>query len=139
MLALVLITYGVAMQRNSDANKLLSIQRANERCREISGVITKFNAGQDYTETKLEGLEKDVRIEKGSIIIKSTETATITCRYTGTAWLEETENSYKQDSEGFNLVKESSGESIAYKVKRLAIGVVFCNYAENWCSGLEAG
>ncbi len=139
MLGFVLITYTVVMQRNSETERLLEIQRDNLACREISGIITTLNASEGYSDTKLERLEKDVRVEKGSLIIQSTIAGSITCRYTGTVWLEESEDVYTQDSDGFDLLKEDAGVSVVYKVKRLDIGVAFCDNAQNWCSGLGGG
>jgi len=140
MLGFVLITYSIVMQRNGETERLLEIQRDNTACREISGVITTLNASEGYSDKRIERLEKDVRVEKGSVIIQSTATESISCRYTGTAWLEESEDVYIQDAGGFDLLKENAGVSITYKVKRQPdIGVVFCDNAQEWCSGLSGG
>lgn len=133
LLGLVLATSLVMMQRNTDTNRILGIRKDTIRCQGISGIITGLNASQGYGEAKLQGLEKTVRIEKGSIVIEGDSGRSISCRYSGTAWLEEQEGQYRQDLEGFDLVKEKMGRGVTYKVKRLDIGVLFCDYAETWC------
>jgi hypothetical protein len=136
MFGFVLITYSVVMQRNYETDRLFGIQKDNVTCREISGLITTLNSSQGYMDTKLGNLGKDVRIEKGSIIIQSDVAGSISCRYTGKAWLEDPDDVYVQDLTGFDLVKENAGIPITYKMKRLDIGVVFCDNAQNWCSGV---
>ncbi len=133
LLGLVLATSVVMMQRNVDANSILGIRRDTIECHRISGIIIGLNASQGYGEAKLQRLEKTVRIEKGSIVIEGDSGRSISCRYSGTAWLEEPEGEYQQDLEGFDVVKEKMGSGVTYKVKRLEIGVVFCDYAETWC------
>ena len=133
LLGLVLATSAVMMQRNVDANRILGIRRDTIECHRISGIITGLSASSGYGEAKLQRLEKTVRIEKGSIVIEGYSGRSISCRYSGTAWLEEQEGQYWQDLEGFDLVKEKAGSGVTYKAKRLGMGVVFCDYAETWC------
>lgn len=133
VLGLVLLTYSVVLQRNSDAARILALRKDNERCEEISGIITAFSAGENYTETSFGPMEKDVHVEKGSVIIQSSVSGSVSCLYSGTALLEVQDNVFQQDSAGFDLVRQKAGNNVVYKAKRLPTGVTFCDYSEAWC------
>jgi len=135
LLALLLVTAIFMTQKNLETSRMLAIKRDNQTCQKISQTITNFNLGKDYSQTKMQALEKNIRIEKRSIIIEQSGGGSISCRYSGQARLEygTTGQLYANDSDGFNLKKEIAGNSIIYKVKKIGFGVVFCNYAKDWC------
>jgi len=115
-------------QKNLETAQLSEIQGNTILCERISGTVTGFNANKDYSQVMLQGLQKDVRIEKGSILIGS-----IGCVYSGQAWKQanntgDVEQDYEDDFTGFNLEKGKT-----YKVKKIDIGVVFCENSEAWC------
>jgi hypothetical protein len=121
LLGLFLATAIVMTQRNADAGRLNEINNDSLQCEAISRIITNFNSNKDYSETMIRNIEKNAKIEMGSISI-----GTIYCRYMGEAWLR-TETGYIDDTAGFDLEKGKM-----YKVWiETGKGVIFCDVS--WC------
>ena len=123
LLGFMLATAMLITQKNFETVEFSNIQRNTLLCEKISGTVTGFNANKDYSQSFLQGLAKDVRIEKGSILIES-----IGCIYSGVAWKQVDEDDYEDDFTGFDLQKGKT-----YKMKKINIGVVFCDNLETWC------
>jgi len=137
LLGLLLTITLVMVQRNSDTERITSIQRDTLKCHHISSIITNFTANAAYSQGKLMGLEENVFISKGSIVIGE-----ISCRYSGNASEQINEESYKNDYDtGFTLQREreyagSDPVGVIYKIKKEGDKVVFCDQTDpdnDWC------
>lgn len=133
LLGLLLITSLFMTQKNIETNSITAGKRNSITCQKISAIITEFSSGKDYSEAKIFGIEKDIRIEKGSILIEQDGGGKTSCAYSGSALFEQSKGSYLPDADGFDLAKEKMGAMAIYKVKKVGYGVVFCDYAETWC------
>ena len=111
LLGLLLATSYLMMERNSEINRLATIQRDSQKCDNIVSKIVSISSNSGYNEAIVTGLEKNVRIEKGSAKVGD-----IYCSYKGDVWM----GAFEANDTGFNL---ESGKS--YKVKKEGEKVVF--------------
>lgn len=114
LLGLLLATVYVIVQRNNDINRIFTIQRDSLKCDSIASTITSFASNSGYSEAIISGLEKNVRIEKGSIIVGD-----ISCSYKGDVWLNEATQAAGSELSGFDLKR---GESYAVKTFKTGSG-----------------
>lgn len=144
LLGLLLTIALIMVQRNADTERIATIQRDTIKCHHLSSIITSFNSNQAYSQRSLIGLEENVLVAKGSIVIGE-----ISCRYAGNASeqkgpgnaSEQTPaESFNPDDTGFTLERErdygSGPVGVIYKVKKIGGGVIFCdqtNTANDWC------
>jgi len=124
LLGLMLGTAVISVQRNIEANKLAAIQRDTVKCQGIASTITNFNSAELYSKTSLQGLDKIVRVEKGSLVIGS-----VSCRYIGSASIQTSAvPDYDDDETGFDLLVGK-----VYSITKEDQGVVFCDKSQAWC------
>jgi len=81
LLGLLLATSYIMMQRSNDINRLATIQRDTQKCDNIASAIVSLSSNTGYSEMIVTGFEKDVRIEKGSVIVGN-----VGCSYKGDVW-----------------------------------------------------
>lgn len=112
LLGLLLATAYIMMQRNSDINRISTIQRDTQKCDSIASIITSLSSNNGYSEAIVTGIEKDVRIEKGSVKVGD-----IYCSYKGNVWFGETS---AQEDGGFLLFNDQT-----YSIKKIGETVEF--------------
>ena len=110
LLGLLFATAYIMIQKSNDINRISTIQRDTQKCDNIASKITRLSSNKGYSEAIVTGLEKDVRIEKGSVIVGD-----IYCSYKGDVWFEETSAQY-----GFVLLNDQT-----YSVKKISDKVEF--------------
>ena len=115
LLGLLLATAYVMVQRNNDINRISTLQRDSLKCDSIASTITSFASNGGYSEATVSGLEKNVRIEKGSVIVGD-----ISCSYKGDVWFKEEAEEEKSAQDGFTL--EIGKE---YWIKKIGEKVMF--------------
>lgn len=117
LLGLLLATVYVMVQRNNDISRISAIQRDTLKCDGIASIITSFASNSGYSETVISGLEKDARIEKGSIIVGETS-----CGYKGDVWLNEITPATGPPVSGFDLIGGANGKSYTVKTFKTESG-----------------
>lgn len=136
LVGLVLGTAAVMVQRNMEAERISAIQRDTSSCDAISGLINALDRRTGYTEIALDPLDKTMEIGNGAVLIRRESGSSVICRYNGTALFEDSEGSYTNDSTGFTLERDDGGNpqsTYFYKMKKIGIGVVFCDNSKTWC------
>ncbi len=126
LLGMVFATVIIMVYGNIDTNRLFTIQQNTVKCQGISEIITSFNSNKEYSEAKLQQLEKPVYVKNGKILIEG-----ISCGYIGKARKQKSDGAspdYDEDTSGFYL---QTGKT--YKAKKTSREVVFCDIAETWC------
>ena len=68
LLGMVFATVMIMVYRNIDTNRLFTIQQNTVKCQGISEIITSFNSNKEYSEAKLQQLEKPVYVKNGRIL-----------------------------------------------------------------------
>ena len=111
LLGLLLATAFIMVQKNSDINRLDTLQRDMQKCDRIAATITSFSSNDGYSEAIVTGIEKNVRIEKGSVIVGN-----ISCSYKGDVWFD----GKSAEDEALWLIKDQT-----YFIKKIGNTVVF--------------
>jgi hypothetical protein len=112
LLGMLLSTSYLMVQRNNEASGIAAMQRDMLECRSIASAITGFASNQAYSQAAISIAEKEVRIEKGSIMI-----GLASCDYRADAWLGDEKSA---QGEGFALLRGRS-----YTLKKDLDRVVF--------------
>ncbi len=110
LLGLLLATAYIMVQKSNDINRISVIQRDTQKCDNIASKITRLSSNTGYGKEIVTGLENEVRIEKGSVIVGN-----ISCSYKGYVWLGEDDA-----QNGFWLLKNKT-----YSVKKIGEKVEF--------------
>jgi hypothetical protein len=131
VLLLLLIVSLTIVQKNFFTSLVSNVNGNTQQCNAISGIIANFQSNPGYSETKITP-DYYTRIEKNNIRVGPCQNCgdciCNTCNYREKTRFQDGASSYITDSTGFSL---SSG--VAYKVKKIQTGVVFCDAANAWC------
>ena len=120
LLGLLLATAYIMMERNNDINRISTIQRDMQKCDSIASKITSLSSNRGYGKAIVTELEKDARIEKGSVIVGN-----ISCSYKGDVWFDEIDSA----ADGFDLIKGTDYAIKTFETASKTQGVSFNAYA----------
>ena len=137
LVGLLLATAIIMVQRNIDANRLISLHKDTQICENIAETITNLALNRDYTEIKIQQLEKKAEIKNNAILIMRESGESIICRYSGSAAKQTSETTYWCDDDTGPQCDNINGfflnPGIDYKLKKSGWEVIFCDTDETWC------